>query len=83
MVPAVERTSTPCRAPGWCAALFPQSGVEIPPDVGGYALGDYLRWLHARPREWEDRAIAMVIDMVEQTGCPAHIVHLSSATALP
>jgi len=55
----------------------------VPIDVSAHELHDYLRWLHARPREWEDRAVAMVIEMVEQTGCPAHIVHLSSATALP
>ena len=43
----------------------------------------YLTYLHSRPRQWEDAAIALVIDMVRQTGCPAHIVHLSSASALP
>ncbi len=43
----------------------------------------YLRYLHARPREWEDAAIAMTIALVRETGCRAHIVHLSSATALP
>jgi len=56
---------------------------EMPAEVSQHSIRDYLRWLHARPREWEDRAIAMVIELVEQTGCPAHIVHLSSATALP
>jgi allantoinase len=56
---------------------------EVPAEVNAHSIRDYLRWLHARPREWEDRAIAMVIELVEQTGCPAHIVHLSSATALP
>ncbi len=44
---------------------------------------DYLTYLHSRPREWEDAAIAMVIRLVRETGCRAHIVHLSSATALP
>ena len=57
--------------------------ADEPIDVSHHSVRDYLRWLHARPREWEDRAIAMVIELVEQTGCPAHIVHLSSATALP
>lgn len=56
---------------------------EVPAVVETHSVRDYLRWLHARPREWEDRAIALVIEMVEETGCPAHIVHLSSATALP
>jgi allantoinase len=53
------------------------------PDVSARSVRDYLRWLHARPREWEDRAVALVLELVEQTGCPAHIVHLSSATAVP
>lgn len=44
---------------------------------------DYATYLHSRPKEWEDRAVAMVVDLVRQTGCRAHIVHLSSATALP
>ncbi len=44
---------------------------------------EYLRYLHARPREWEDAAIAMTIRLVRETGCRAHIVHLSSASALP
>jgi allantoinase len=43
----------------------------------------YLRYLHARPRAWEDAAIAMTIQAVRDTGCRAHIVHLSSASALP
>ncbi|MDG1482707.1 MAG: allantoinase AllB [Myxococcota bacterium] len=43
----------------------------------------YLSYLHSRPRAFEDAAVAMVIALVEETGCPAHIVHLSSATALP
>lgn len=43
----------------------------------------YLRYLHSRPKTWEDRAIAMMIDLCRSTRCPVHIVHLSSATALP
>ncbi len=43
----------------------------------------YLRYLHSRPRAWEDAAIAMTIRLVRETGCPTHIVHLSSAAALP
>jgi allantoinase len=55
----------------------------VPDGVSQRSVRDYLRWLHARPREWEDRAVAMVLELVQETGCPAHIVHLSSATALP
>ncbi len=44
---------------------------------------EYLTYLHSRPREWEDAAIALMIRLCRETGCAVHIVHLSSATALP
>ena len=43
----------------------------------------YRTYLHSRPKEWEDNAVAMIVDLVRTTGCAAHIVHLSSASALP
>lgn len=43
----------------------------------------YLRYLHSRPAAWEDAAIAMMIELVAATGCRAHVVHLSSGSALP
>ncbi|MEZ4237304.1 MAG: allantoinase AllB [Myxococcota bacterium] len=42
----------------------------------------YARYLHSRPKEWEDRAVALVAALVAETGCRAHIVHLSSDGAL-
>ena len=42
----------------------------------------YASWLHARPKEMEDRAVALIARLVEETGCRAHIVHLSSDGAL-
>lgn len=42
----------------------------------------YAAWLHRRPKAWEDRAVALVAALVAETGCPAHVVHLSSAGAL-
>jgi allantoinase len=42
----------------------------------------YLRYLHSRPKAWEDAAVAMIIELVRETGCRAHIVHLSSSGAL-
>mgnify|MGYP001563545576 FL=1 len=44
---------------------------------------EYATYLHSRPKAWEDRAVAMVVELVRATGCRAHIVHLSSSTALP
>lgn len=43
----------------------------------------YRGYLQSRPRAWEDAAIALLIELCEETGCAVHIVHLSSATALP
>lgn len=51
--------------------------------VEGLSARQYLRFLHSRPKEFEDRAIALMIDLCRATGCPVHVVHLSSATALP
>ena len=43
---------------------------------------EYASWLHARPPEFEDAAVAMMVELCRQTGCPVHIVHLSSAGAV-
>lgn len=44
---------------------------------------DYGRYVASRPDEAEVVAIARVIDGVRRTGTRAHILHLSSAAALP
>ena len=44
---------------------------------------DYQTYLHSRPPEWEDAAVALMIDLCRKTRCRVHIVHLSSAGALP
>ena len=44
---------------------------------------DYMAYLGSRPKEWENKAIAMMIDLCRETGSRVHIVHLSSAEALP
>jgi len=43
---------------------------------------DYASWLHARPPEFEDDAVAMMVELCRETRCPVHIVHLSSAGAI-
>jgi allantoinase len=55
-----------------------------PPEIGS----SYQSFLASRPRSWEDDAIAMMIDLAREAsaeGCRTnlHIVHLSSADALP
>jgi allantoinase len=43
----------------------------------------YRAWLKSRPKEWENKAINLMIRLCEKYNCPVHIVHLSSAEALP
>jgi allantoinase len=43
----------------------------------------YQTYLRSRPNAAEDEAVAMVIELSRKHRCPAHIVHLSSASALP
>lgn len=43
----------------------------------------YAAYLKSRPKEWENKAIEMMIRLCRETGARVHIVHLSSAEALP
>jgi allantoinase len=43
----------------------------------------YSTYLASRPPAAEDEAIAMIIELSRKHRCPAHIVHLSSASAIP
>ena len=43
----------------------------------------YAAFLKTRPASMEERAIAMIIELCRKTRCKVHVVHLSSATALP
>jgi allantoinase len=43
----------------------------------------YAAYLASRPRQWEQRAIELMIHLCREYGCRVHIVHLSSADALP
>lgn len=54
--------------------------IEASVNEGGVRYVDFLR---SRPREAENRAIDQVIDLARQTGCRVHILHVSSADALP
>lgn len=42
----------------------------------------YQHYLHSRPRQWENDAIALMIRLCEEFNCSTHIVHLSSADAI-
>ena len=43
----------------------------------------YETFLRSRPREAENEAVALMIRLCRETGCRVHIVHHSSADALP
>ena len=43
----------------------------------------YARYLASRPRHWEHDAIELLINLAKEFQVPVHIVHLSSADALP
>ncbi|MCB9728722.1 MAG: allantoinase AllB [Deltaproteobacteria bacterium] len=68
------------------APLLAHAELEQPVDaeaLEGLSPGGYERWLRSRPAAWEDAAIALLIALCRETGCAVHIVHLSSASALP
>ena len=43
----------------------------------------YAAYLQSRPKNWENEAIEWMIRLCRQYSCRVHIVHLSSAEALP
>ncbi len=72
-----------------CVALFLfatllevlNAELELPLREAASSTDDpraYTTYLHSRPPEWEDAAVALLIELSEQTGCPVHVVHLSS-----
>ncbi|MBB4910629.1 allantoinase AllB [Actinophytocola algeriensis] len=54
--------------------------IEHAPGPHGRAYRDFLA---SRPKEAEHRAIATLIDLARRTGARVHVLHLSSADALP
>lgn len=53
---------------------------QIAGEVGSRAYETFLR---ARPREAENQAVDLMVRLCGETGCRVHIVHHSSADALP
>jgi allantoinase len=62
--------------------LLVHAELESPVDVAGEP-NQYGTYLASRPGQWEIDAIALMIRLARETGCPTHIVHLSCADALP
>jgi allantoinase len=66
--------------------LLAHAELELPTEIDAPTPSDpreYAAWLSSRPRAWEDAAIALLVSLCRETGCPVHVVHLSSASALP
>ncbi|HWN31989.1 MAG TPA: allantoinase AllB [Pseudonocardia sp.] len=57
--------------------------AEDPGLVTAAAGRRYADFLASRPRAAEDTAIAGLLELAEQTGARVHVLHLSSADALP
>jgi allantoinase len=55
--------------------------THVKPQTGNNELS-YQNYLSSRPKEWEDEAIALMIQLCEQYQCRVHIVHLSSANSI-
>jgi allantoinase len=70
------------------SVLLVHAEVEGPIERAAASLAgsdprSYDTFLRSRPREAENEAIAMMVRLCRETGCPVHIVHLSSSDALP
>lgn len=70
------------------SVLLVHAEVGGPIDAAAASLAgldhrEYETFLKSRPSEAETQAIAMMIGLARETGCRTHIVHLSSADALP
>jgi allantoinase len=63
--------------------LLAHAELELDAGTSQKNIDTYACWLESRPRAWEDAAIALLIDLCRDNRCPVHIVHLSSASALP
>jgi allantoinase len=52
-------------------------------DTGGPRAGrSYASYLASRPREWENRAVRLAIELCREYGARVHVVHLSSSDVL-
>jgi allantoinase len=50
--------------------------------IDGASSSSYQTFLNSRPRQAENEAVALMLDLARETGCRIHIVHHSSADAL-
>lgn len=78
----------------WAMPLIAEQGIPLlvhceleSPNPKAYLLKEqpknYNAYLQSRPKSWENEAIELMIDLCRKYRCRVHIVHLSSAEALP
>jgi allantoinase len=73
------------KLPGMCLAVHaedPALLAQLAARAGARDPNDPRTFLEARPIEVELRAIRTVLDLAGETGCPLHIVHVSSADGI-
>jgi allantoinase len=63
--------------------LLVHAELELPGRVPSGPVDTYDTFLASRPATWEDAAISLMVRLCRDTGCAVHVVHLSSASALP
>ncbi|MBL4715869.1 MAG: amidohydrolase family protein, partial [Bacteroidia bacterium] len=73
-MPAIAEASIP---------LLAHSELSTSPLLQESIKGTYSSYLSSRPRQGENNAIKLMIRLCEEYNCKTHIVHLSSAEALP
>lgn len=61
----------------------PLEAAEAALAVSHASPRDYETYLRSRPQAAEDEAVALIIKLARKHGTRCHIVHLSSATAIP
>jgi allantoinase len=63
--------------------LLAHAELVCPIEASAGDWREYRTYLASRPDEFELAAIRLLIDVARESGCRIHIVHLSSAEALP
>jgi allantoinase len=64
-------------------AELPGPLTQAEADLAGLDPRAYSTYLKSRPKTAEDAAVEMLVELCQRTQCQVHVVHLSSAQALP
>jgi allantoinase len=84
--PAVTETDLRTAMPRIASAGLPllvHAELVEPVPARATAPRSNAAYLASRPRQWEHRAIELMLHLCREYDCRVHIVHLSSADALP